>query len=326
MNNNYGNNQSNNLNNQQNNQDGLNNQINYNNQQQYVNYQNNQQDNDYNNFNQSNYNQMGYQNQQQYDNSNDFNNMNQSNFNNQMNYQYQQQYDNFNNFGQPNNQKNSNKVLYIIIGILSAIIIGFVAVSVIMPMVSEKKSDNDNKNINEYEEKENKNDYGEDEEKNTEKENNSSNTAQETITFKGFQFIKNSEYTYTVEENMVGLKNNDYAMTISVVNAKFSDVLATPTIAKNVLLNNGYTVGKIQTLEYSGKYIVTYEIGYNGNNGIYYIVDSSNENYVFDGIMIARDNSIDYNNLIELFKVIDGVTYVGNYSNYSSSFSTDLDI
>lgn len=264
----------------------------------------------------SNYNTMSgmpiYNNQTSPMNNNVQNNLNgQINFNPSINSQYNGQMNFGNNYGPQNNKKNKT-MIFIIIGIIVAVLLG--AGVLLIPKLTE-----DEKTIQEYEEQ---NPI----ERPNEQEEIVTNDS--TIKFKGFEFTKVNGYTYQEKNEQLLVLNNTFIVALDIVKGDFNSI-KTPEIKnkmKEQYTNYGYTVGKIGVENISGKELFVMEITQSGKNVLFYIHELNENGYLIGGAIYNKQNTFDHNNLSEAINITKNSKYVESGSNYSSSFSKDFNL
>ena len=146
-----------------------------------------------------------------------------------------------------------------------------------------------------------------------------------TYTFKGFEFNKLSGYSYEEEDDLLRVFNSNYGITINVTNISFDLAKNSYSQLKTNLEKQGIIVKNIKTTTNNNIEYILVEYSMENYNGIYYVTKAS-DNYVFEGIIMNSNNSIDYSNLNILEQILKNAKYVGNYSNYSKSFEKNVSI
>ena len=146
-----------------------------------------------------------------------------------------------------------------------------------------------------------------------------------TTTFMGFEFSEVSGYTYSEDSEYLKIAGNNYAVMLTTIEYSYDTLkLAYETLVSG-FKDEGFTVGNKGIKTVSGVEMIYFELTKDQVNAYVAISASPNSNYVYESIAMARDNTFDEKALELVSKITLNSKYVGDYSNYSQSFSVDLD-
>ena len=157
-------------------------------------------------------------------------------------------------------------------------------------------------------------------------EHKNNNTTTDDISYNGFNFTKLADFTYEIDNEMLDIYNDDYMIKLSIVEYAFELIKNEYESLKESLENNGYIVenGKVQTV--SENEIITYEVSRNGVSGLYFLIATPNSSYTFEGIILNKSYTINYDDLNEIVKIVNNSIHVGDYDNYSKDFNLNVEI
>lgn len=191
------------------------------------------------------------------------------------------------------------------------------------PVVDKKKEDTDTKIIEEKQEdpKEQKQDESQDDNSNEDIDSN-------FISFQGFKFEKVSGYEYTIEDDSLNIeKANEYINVLNILELSYQTAEDNYEEIAMEFENLDFTLYNYGKKNVLGMNILYYEIEQDDLKGYIYITSSPNDNYVYEGAIIGYYlNTFDEKMLDDAVQVVSKSQYVGNYSNYATSFNYNLDL
>lgn len=214
-------------------------------------------------------------------------------------------------------KKSNNTIKYI-----AVIIITIALALVLIYILLNKKEDEKIENINEYETNEIENTN----ESNTINPTNPTTPSNDsTYKYKGFNFKKITGFTYEEQDDLI-IYDDNYKIDLDITQINYETVKTQHynEITKS-LENYGYKVSNLQTKTYTNKEYITCEVTYNNKKALYFITKANN-NYIFEGIVANKNFTINYNNIETVNNIIKDATYVGNYSDYSTTFSNKINL
>mgnify|MGYP007065850580 CR=1 FL=1 len=246
-------------------------------------------------------------------------NMN-SNLNNQNNIlnnnSQMQNYNNQNINQAPNNNQNSNastnknknnNMPYIILGTIVVLLV--IVVGLLLFLNKDNKSHN-------------KNDYDEPINTGTNTGTNGTTTTTttnaNTITSNGFKFNKVSGYNYETDtdSNSLIITNDKYYIGVVVNNISLSSITSLKTL-ETAYQAEGVNIKNLHYTQINGKKVVVGDATIDGYSVVWYIIDSKQSGYLFQGY-IANSNFVpNYNDVSVVDNLISDAQYVGNYKDYS---------
>ncbi len=213
---------------------------------------------------------------------------------------------NLNSNASANTNKNNN-MPYIILG---TIVVLLVIVAVLLLFLSK-----DNKSHN-------KNDYDEPINTGTNTGTNgtttTTTTSTNTITSNGFKFNKVSGYNYETDtdSNSLIITNDKYYIGVVVNNISLSSITSLKTL-ETAYQAEGVNIKNLHYTQINGKKVVVGDATIDGYSVVWYIIDSKQSGYLFQGY-IANSNFVpNYNDVSVVDNLISDAQYVGNYKDYS---------
>lgn len=247
-------------------------------------------------------------------------NMN-SNLNNQNNIlnnnSQMQNYNNQNINQAPNNNQNSNastnknknnNMPYIILGTIVVLLV------IVVGLLLFLNKDNNKSH--------NKNDYDEPINTGTNTGTNGTTTTTttnaNTITSNGFKFNKVSGYNYETDtdSNSLIITNDKYYIGVVVNNISLSSITSLKTL-ETAYQAEGVNIKNLHYTQINGKKVVVGDATIDGYSVVWYIMDSKQSGYLFQGY-IANSNFVpNYNDVSVVDNLISDAQYVGNYKDYS---------
>ena len=220
---------------------------------------------------------------------------------------------------QPSNKK-SHINLFIIIGTILLIVV----LAIVIVVLLVKKSDNEksHQTINEYE-------------NNTSTKNNSTNTnssdsntntnnSSNTQIYNGFEFEKVTGFTYSLYNDYLMITGPSGYLFLNAIQYNYSFVKLNRDELVNNLEQSGGTVKDYGIKTVSGTEILTYEVSDGENNVLYCVIASPDDSYVFEAYIYDANDTINYDTLEDLVKIVNNSKYVGNYSDYATDFNYNL--
>ncbi len=213
---------------------------------------------------------------------------------------------NLNSNASANTNKNNN-MPYIILG---TIVVLLVIVAVLLLFLNK-----DNKSHN-------KNDYDEPINTGTNTGTNgtttTTTTSTNTITSNGFKFNKVSGYNYETDtdSNSLIITNDKYYIGVVVNNISLSSITSLKTL-ETAYQAEGVNIKNLHYTQINGKKVVVGDATIDGYSVVWYIIDSKQSGYLFQGY-IANSNFVpNYNDVSVVDNLISDAQYVGNYKDYS---------
>lgn len=213
---------------------------------------------------------------------------------------------NLNSNASANTNKNNN-MPYIILG---TIVVLLVIVAVLLLFLNK-----DNKSHN-------KNDYDESINTGTNTGTNgtttTTTTSTNTITSNGFKFNKVSGYNYETDtdSNSLIITNDKYYIGVVVNNISLSSITSLKTL-ETAYQAEGVNIKNLHYTQINGKKVVVGDATIDGYSVVWYIIDSKQSGYLFQGY-IANSNFVpNYNDVSVVDNLISDAQYVGNYKDYS---------
>lgn len=217
-------------------------------------------------------------------------------------------------------KNNANKKYLIVIIILIVVIIGL-SVGLILVITSKE----DNKVTNIYETCETQDNYtDEDDDDEIENTDVSNDIDNETINYGGFEFTKLDGYYYEIVENMLNIYSESFFSFLSVIKTNYDFIDLNEL--ENTLSYSGASVLSIKEDSYKGYDLILAEVILEGNEWLYYVVETENRNYCFEGMAILSEGYDYYKLLDEITNVLGNVEETGDISSYSTEFGKNISI
>lgn len=217
------------------------------------------------------------------------------------------------------NNKKGNAKFVVLASILSLIIIALVVV--IIMVILRRAPSNPNKNVNNT-----INEY----ETTTKTEKNTTNQTsnnEDTISLDDFEFKKLSGYIYNLDNEILLVSNNDYAMEIQTYQIGYNLVKGEYEMFLETFEEQGLVVNNYDSTIISGKEVMYFEIQYEDQNMLFYVTSSPSSYYIYMGGIVNANNNINLDDLNVAMDILNMSSYVGNSSDIVSNdnFNTKFD-
>lgn len=147
-----------------------------------------------------------------------------------------------------------------------------------------------------------------------------------TVTFHGFEFEKLEGYKYEVTENLIIISDDNQAIAISNVTGDMATIKTTVANIKTAMEQDKLTVGATKTATYAGKEMITYEVAKEDLKGLYFVVQSPDAKNVFEGVITNTSNTVDYNSLEVVAKIVDSAKVKDTIPTSDKVLGSSLDI
>lgn len=221
------------------------------------------------------------------------------------------------------NNKGKDKLPYIILIALVIILVGVISVLLILNNNSDKKSSTSNTNKNEYEENINDNKYKDDSDNITEDIDDTTTTTDNTnsITYKGFKFNKKTGYTYEILDDSLIISNNDYLNALTISKSSFSYLKSHLSELESEYKKNELQISNFQIKTFSNTDVIVSDVIIDNYKGTWYIIESKETGYIYQGYIINRSYTTNYNDVSIVLSLLENVEYIGNYSDYTSDIN-----
>lgn len=223
-----------------------------------------------------------------------------------------------NNINNTQKNKNSNIIPYIILSVIVVVLISVVGILIILNISKKDENNTNHNNTNDYEENITDNKDEDDDidlDDTIDKETDS-------ITYKGFKFIKKSGYNYEDKSSSLIISNDSYFTGMTISPSLFSSLKNNLTLLEAEYKKNNLDITNLQTKTINGTEVIVGDASVNGYKGTWYIIESSKTGYVYQGYITNRSYTINYSDVSIVLSLFENAEYVGNYTNYSSDVSS----
>ena len=147
-----------------------------------------------------------------------------------------------------------------------------------------------------------------------------------TLDFQGFRFTKLSDYKYAADGENLVINNNYLSVQLSVLDASYDQIRANYLeFGEGLQSGLGLPLNNARIDTYNGRELILYEIDYSGSYLLCVIAQAESSPYSFVMVVANSNLTINFDDLNEVSRILDNVTYVGNYSGYSSDVSHSLE-
>ncbi len=144
------------------------------------------------------------------------------------------------------------------------------------------------------------------------------------VSYDGFTFTKTDGYDYIVENNAMRVQGNDINFSLGLIAYDMEKLKTTYPNLKTILETVGYAVADLKVGTYSGKEIITCSIAHGGVRGVYYVIPSPDNKYVFEGVATNKDNTFDYSIIDKAVQLVNTAKVSGVATNFETKFSTSI--
>lgn len=142
-------------------------------------------------------------------------------------------------------------------------------------------------------------------------------TSDDSISFQGFTINKQKCYENKIEEGVLTIYNDYFAVTLSgVISVSIEEIKLKQAAIINELINSGFNPANTKIAKYGDKEVMTIELTYEEDKWLEYYMAADND-HSFVGVILNSNNIINYDEVNTAVSLLSSAKNNGSYKAYS---------